>query len=88
MRVFTKSPQTFYPDSVTMIVYSQVSRPERLVFEAGMVGLSDVEGQSHASVTASGVVEGGTTMANKYAHISRIFIFSTARPEFAQNTEK
>ena len=67
MRVFTKSPQTFYPDSVTMIVYSQVSRPERLVFEAGMVGLSDVEGRSHTSVTASGKVEGGITMANKYA---------------------
>ena len=52
VRVFTKSPQTFYPDSVTMIMYSQVPRPVRLVFETGMVGLSDVEGRSHISVTA------------------------------------
>ena len=65
--VFTKSPQTFCPDSVTMIVDSQLSRPVRLVSETGMVGLSDVEGRSHASVTASGEVEGGITMANKYA---------------------
>ena len=67
MRVFTKSPQTFSPDSVTMIVYSQLSRPIRLVFEAGMVGLSDVKGRSHALVTAQREIEGGMTMANKYA---------------------
>ena len=65
--MFTKSPQTFSPDSVTMIVYSQVSRSVRLFYETGIVGLSDIEGRSHASVTASGVVEGGMTMANKYA---------------------
>ena len=65
--VFTKSPQTFCPDSVTMIVDSQLPLPVRLVSEAGMVGLSDVEGRSHASVTVPGEVEGGITMANKYA---------------------
>ena len=42
--VFTKSPQTFFPDSVTMIVYSQLSRPVRLVSEAGMVDCQILKG--------------------------------------------